>query len=114
MTLVLLGKNTATGEFFETNDLADIAGISAGAVLVVGADGTLTELTGTEDGQTLVWDAETGSWVVSNETFTAQRRLLEEILIVLLELRDKSPTPWFVSKVAELEMVLTEEVQNGH
>lgn len=111
MTLVLLGKNTETGEWFETNDLADIAGLGTGSVLVVGEDGTLTELVGTETGQTLVWNAATGAWEVSSETLMGSRRLLEEILIVLLELRDRAPTPWFVEKVAELEMVLKEQVQ---
>lgn len=110
MTRVLFGKDTATGEYFETNDLADLLGVSPGAVLMVGADGSIEELVGTEDGQTLVWNAATGEWEVSSETLIGSRRLLEEILLVLLELRDKAPTPWFVSKVAELELILREEV----
>ncbi len=112
MTRVLLGKDTETGTWFEADGIADLTGeLTAGSLLLVATDGELVELAGTADGQTLVWNGATGAWEVSTETFAQNRRLLEEILLVLLRIRDQQPDAWYSKKADELAELVKEQIQ---
>lgn len=112
MTRVFLGKDTETQRWFESGDLGEFdSSFTAGSILHVATDGTITELRGAISGQVLVWNAATETWEVSAETLSNQRRLLEEILLVLLQIRDQNPDAWFTEKITELAELVNEQVQ---
>lgn len=106
MTRVLLGKDTETGLWFETNDLADLLGFEEGAVVVVGEDGTLSELTGDRDGDVLVWNASTESWEAST-VLTDLKDLMQEIALRLEAIRQgASPALYATELQALVEQVI--------